>query len=53
MKTSQQIPAKTLTAAENLRLLTRAFGAAAAREMMREERRLGIKRPVAPAVIEF
>jgi len=46
-------PAKTLTAAENLRLLSKAFGAAAAREMMKAEKRLGVKRPVAPAVIEF
>ena len=48
-------PEKTLTAAENLRLLTKAFGAAVAREMMKAEKQAGIKRPTAPAVavIEF
>ena len=51
--TSRGIPVKTLTATENERLLTRAFCAQFAKEVMREEKRLGIKRPTAPAVIEF
>jgi hypothetical protein len=51
-----QIPVRTLTAKQNLSLLTRAFGAAAAREMMKAEKQAGIKRPDHPAsraVIEF
>jgi hypothetical protein len=49
------IPTKTLTAKENFKLIARAFGASAAREMMKAEKQAGIKRPTAPAVavIEF